>query len=170
MKIFRKVLHIGGYIALAVLFVGIALYMFYWHTDLEICNWAVVNADGEIVETQDIDFYLRRKNYLFKEAEYQTKAFDQPEENRYAYSLPNGDPEIKLRHNLPYAVIWGSYRDRYLDNRYTSYFAISMEKGLFIAKHLDTENYLIGSVKADYDAKEILEFFSDFIDNGCKPW
>ena len=144
MKIFRKVLHIGGYIALAVLFVGIALYMFYWHTDLEICNWAVVNADGEIV--------------------------DQPEENRYAYSLPNGDPEIKLRHNLPYAVIWGSYRDRYLDNRYTSYFAISMEKGLFIAKHLDTENYLIGSVKADYDAKEILEFFSDFIDNGCKPW
>lgn len=170
MKNPKKVLRIGGYIVLAVLLIGIVVHVFYWTTDLEICNWAVVNADGEIIETQDMDFYLRIYHYLYKESEYQMKAFDQPEENRYVYYLPSGDPEMHLLAKIPYVVVWGFYEDKYLDEDYTSYFAISMEKGLFIAKHFDTENYLIGSADADYDTKEILEFFSDFIDNGCKPW
>lgn len=170
MKTFRRILLVGGYIALAVLFVGIALHMFYWHTDLEICNWTVVNADGETVETLDMDLYLRKINYLFKESEYQTKAFDQPEENQYAYILANGNPVIENRHDWPYVIMWGFYEDKDLNESHTTHFAINMEKGLFIAKHFDTENFLIGSTDANYDTKEILEFFSDFIDNGCKPW
>jgi hypothetical protein len=98
------------------------------------------------------------------------KAFDQPEENRYKYLLFNGDPELRLQGMFPYTVVWGNYYDWYLNKYYTCYFAISMEKGLFITKHLDTEYYLIGSADADYDTKEILEYFSDFVKKDCNPY
>ena len=170
MKNPKKFLHIVGYIALAVLLIGIVVHMFYWTTDLEIDNWAVVSADGEIIETQDMDFYLRIYHYLYKKSEYQMKAFDQPEENRYEYLLPMGDPELQLQGMFPYTVVWGFCRDKHLNKNYTSFFAISMERGLFIAKHFDTEYYLIGSANADYDTKEILEYFSDFVKKDCDPY
>lgn len=168
MKNPKKFLHIVGYIALAVLLIGIVVHMFYWTTDLEIDNWAVVSADGEIIETQDMDFYLRIYHYLYKKSEYQMKAFDQPEENRYEYLLPNGDPELRHHGLFPYTVVCGFYRDKYSNEDYLTYFAISMERGLFIAKHPDTEYYLIGSADANYSPKDILSHFSAFIDIGCQ--
>lgn len=136
-------------------------------TTLRIWNWAVVSADGEVIEEPDMKLNLRIRDYLSENPEFEVLSFDQPQENRYAYTMPNGNPMV---HRNYYVIIWGAYWDRYLNKDYTSYYALNIKDGLFIAQYLDTEYYLIGFADKNYNPKDILKHFSGFIDSGCQPW
>lgn len=132
---------------------------------LKIRNWAVVDADGEIIEKPDMKLDLRIQDYLSSNPEWEVLSFDQPQENRYKYTLPSSNP---VKNVYSYVIIEGAYRDTILNKLYTNYYALSIKDGLFIAKHLDTEYYLIGSTDANYSPKDILSHFSAFIDIGCQ--
>jgi len=164
----KKLLYIGACVALAVLLVGVVLYFVTWTTDVEINNWRIVRADGFDLFSQDIRLRLRRHNYILRPAEYEVLAYESGVTVASELSLPEGCRAVSQHDDPSYVITQGYSRSYELNTISELYFAFSMENGVFIASGNNT-NYLIGYADRSQKPAQILDYFSDFIENGCMP-
>ena len=129
---------------------------------LNILNWAIVSPEGEVMETPELNLKLCVHDYLSENPELEVLSFHVPQDDRYVFRLYSGNPVGIHNPNSKYRVYKGFSSDRYLSEGGSCQYFLSAENGYILTKVAETENYLIGSAKADYDVKEILEFFSKY--------
>ena len=163
----KKLLYIGACVALAVLLVGVALYFVTWTTDVEINNWRMVRADGFDLFSQDIKLRLRRHNYIFRPAEYEVLAYESGVLVASELSLPEGCRAVSQHDDPSYVITPGYSRDYESNKTSERYFAFSIENGIFIVGN--NTNYLIGRAEKSLDTAQVMDYFSDFIEDGCMP-
>ena len=170
MKNLKKILLIGTCIVLALLLVGVALYFVSWTTDVEINNCYEIFPNGITGVPIDVKLHLRRHDYLFRPSKYEILAYEAAEYVQFAFALPEGCRSVSQNDDPSFVVVPGYYLDTQNIEANAIYFAISMEKGLFVTRLGNSTFLLVGSADENYKYIEIVNYFSDFIDNGCQPW
>lgn len=168
----KKLLYIGACIALAVLLVGVALYFVTWTTDVEINSWNKVKADGFDFSGVRMKLTLRKHNYIFRPAEYEIVDFEGLDrEDGFTLSLPEGCRAVSQHDDPSYVITKGYFKGNLADESTECYYAFDIEKGLFISNYANPNPtfYLIGRAEKSLDTAQVMDYFSDFVENGCMP-
>ena len=168
----KKLLYIGACITLAVLLVGVALYFVTWTTDVEINNWNNVMPDGLNFSGVQTKLTLRKHNYIFRPAEYEIVEFEGLDrEDGFTLSLPEGCRAVSQHSNPSYVIVKGYFKGNMSNEPTECYYAFDIEKGLFISNFANPNPtfYLIGRAEKSLDTDQVMDYFSDFVEDGCMP-
>ena len=168
----KKLLYMGACIVLVLLLVGVALYFVTWTTDVEINNWNKAMPDGTNFSGVQMKLTLRKHNYIFRPAEYEIVDFEGLDrEDGFTLSLPEGCRAVSQHANPSYVIVKGYFKGNMSNEPTECYYAFDIEKGLFISNFANPNPtfYLIGRAEKSLDTDQVMDYFSDFVEDGCMP-
>ena len=166
----KKLLYMGACIVLVLALVGVALSFVTWTTDVEISHWNHVKASGFDFSYIPMKLTLRKHNYIFRPDEYEIVEFEGLErEDGFTLSLPEDCRAVSQNADPSYVITEGYFKGNLAEEATECYFAFNVEKGIFITGSSGSALYTVGRADESLTTYQVMDHFSDFVDNGFQP-